>query len=262
MDLAFSDDQRALRDLARQIFETMCTDARLRQIEASSERFDPELWSELARANLLGAGLSEELGGIGGGISAIAIVLEEAGRVTAPVPLWSGFMAASNEQDPERVRAFIAGRERLAYDPGDEVDPRALAGVCAEQLGVSERALEMTATYTAQREQFGKPLGAFQAVQQRAADAYIDVAAMRWTMWEALWRLDEGLPADEHVEIAKVWAAEGGARVLAATQHLHGGMGVDMDYPLHRYTRATRDLELRLGGAGEHLQRLADRLAT
>ena len=89
--------------------------------------------------------------------------------------------------------------------------------------------------YTTQREQFGKPIATFQAVGQRAADAYIDAEAVRLTAWQAVWRLAEGLPATSEVAVAKYWADEGAQRVVHAAQHLHGGMGVDRDYPLHRY---------------------------
>ena len=133
---------------------------------------------------------------------------------------------------------------------------RATVGLCALQVGLAERALQLTAEYTTGREQFGRPLASFQAVQQRAADAYIDVEAMRWTMWEAAWRLSEGLPAAEHVAVAKFWAAEAGQRILAAAQHLHGGIGVDIEYPLYRYTRWSKLVELTLGGANRHLARL------
>jgi alkylation response protein AidB-like acyl-CoA dehydrogenase len=138
----------------------------------------------------------------------------------------------------------------------------ALTGLCALQVGMAERALHMTAEYLTGREQFGRPLAKFQAVQQRAADAYIDVEAMRWTMWQAAWRLDEELPATEEVAIAKFWAADGGHRVLAAAQHLHGGIGVDMEYPLHRYTLGAKHVELMLGGAGRQLSRLGAAMAS
>ena len=91
------------------------------------------------------------------------------------------------------------------------------------------------AEYTKTREQFGKPIATFQAVGQRAADAYVDAEAVRLTAWQAAWRLSEGLPADDELATAKYWAAEGGQRVVHAAVHLHGGVGVDRDYPLHRY---------------------------
>lgn len=134
-------------------------------------------------------------------------------------------------------------------------------GVCATQAGVSEGALRLTATYTSERHQFGSPIATFQAVAHRAADAYIDTQGIRFTMWQAAWRLGEGLPAADEIDVAKVWAADGGHRVALAAQHLHGGIGVDVDYPLHRFFLWAKQLELTLGGATEHLRLLGARLA-
>jgi 3-oxocholest-4-en-26-oyl-CoA dehydrogenase beta subunit len=137
----------------------------------------------------------------------------------------------------------------------------AAVGVCALQLGVAERALRMTAAYTTGREQFGKPIAAFQAVAQRAADAYIAVEAIRVTTWQAAWRLAEELPADDEVAIAKFWASDGAQQVLRGGQHLHGGIGVDVDYPLHRYTLRAKQLELMLGSGTRQLVALGERMA-
>jgi 3-oxocholest-4-en-26-oyl-CoA dehydrogenase beta subunit len=138
---------------------------------------------------------------------------------------------------------------------------RALAGLCAMEAGVVERALRMTAEYTSTREQFGKPIAKFQAVAQRAADAFIDVEAMKWTAWEAVWRLAQGLPADEEIAIAKFWVGDGGHRVVYAAQHLHGGIGIDLDYPLYRSYVWSKQIELTLGSATQHLVRLGAALA-
>jgi alkylation response protein AidB-like acyl-CoA dehydrogenase len=138
---------------------------------------------------------------------------------------------------------------------------RTLAALCAIELGVAEHALKMTAKYTASRRQFGKPIATFQAVAQRAADAYIDLEAMRLATMQAIWRLASGLDATREISIAKFWAAEGGHRVCYAAQHLHGGIGVDTDYPLHHYYLRSRHIELTLGGAHTHLALLGDRLA-
>jgi alkylation response protein AidB-like acyl-CoA dehydrogenase len=138
---------------------------------------------------------------------------------------------------------------------------RATAALCAIQLGVCEQALKMTAEYTSTREQFERPLAAFQAVAQRAADAYIDTEGVRLTAWQAVWRLAEGLPAADEVAVAKFWAAEGGQRVVHAAQHLHGGIGVDVDYPLHRYFLWAKQCELTLGSATPQLVRLGKSLA-
>jgi len=133
---------------------------------------------------------------------------------------------------------------------------RALVGLCAIQLGVSERALRMAAEYTAGREQFGRPIGSFQAVQQRMADGFIDVEAIRWTTWQAAWLIAQGRPADRAARIAKFWAAEAGARVAATTQHVHGGIGIDITYPLHRYFLWAKQNELALGPASRQLAQL------
>jgi alkylation response protein AidB-like acyl-CoA dehydrogenase len=121
--------------------------------------------------------------------------------------------------------------------------------------------VKMTAEYTKTREQFDRVIATFQAVGQRAADAYIDTEGIRLTAWQAIWRLSEDLPAAAEVAVAKFWAAEGGQRVVHAAQHLHGGMGVDVDYPLHRYCLWAKQLELTLGSSIDELDRLGARLA-
>ena len=112
------------------------------------------------------------------------------------------------------------------------------------------------------RKQFGRPIASFQAVSQRAADAYIDNEAVRLTAWQAAWRLDHGLAArrsrSRSPSSGRPKAAQ---RVVHAAHHLHGGMGVDRDYPLHRYFLLAKQLELQLGSATPSLPRLGRLLA-
>jgi len=138
---------------------------------------------------------------------------------------------------------------------------RATAACCALQLGVSEKALEMTAEYTRSRVQFDRPIGSFQAVHQRAGDAFVDLEAMRLTTWQAVWQLTDGRDASDALAVAKYWAAVGGQRLGYACQHLHGGIGIDIDYPLHRYYLWAKQLELTLGSAPVQLERIGTRLA-
>lgn len=138
---------------------------------------------------------------------------------------------------------------------------RALVGLCAMQVGVTERALKLAASYTSEREQFGRPIGSFQAVQQRLADAFIDTEAIRWTTWHAAWLITEGRPAEREAAIAKFWAAEAGARVTASAQQVHGGMGIDVTYPLSRYFLWAKQIELALGSASQQLARLGSTYA-
>src|SRR5204862_3130584 len=101
----------------------------------------------------------------------------------------------------------------------------------------------------------------FQGVAHKAADAYIDIEAMRVTLWQAAWLLSEGRDATNEVLVAKWWAAEGGQHVVHLVQHLHGGMGADVDYPVHRYFLWGKQLEDTLGGASATLARLGDVIA-
>ena len=137
------------------------------------------------------------------------------------------------------------------------------AAMAAHQVGVASAALQQTAAYVSQRVQFGRPLGSMQAVQQRVADAFIDVEAMRSTALRALWALDQA-PHDgttAEVAAAKYWAALGGHRVTHAAQHLHGGMGADVEYPIHRYFLHAKPNSLVLGGAQSMLALIGAEIA-
>jgi hypothetical protein len=370
MDFSFSEDQESLRELARKILADHCTHERLKAIEAQPEWFDRTLWAELAKANLLGVALPEDVGGSGLGLIELAILLEESGRAVAPLPLWPSLVLGAlpvNLFGSEALRkrllpgvaagdvilsaalvetgwdepgvgvtratrdgsqwrldgakacvpaAHLAARVLVPARTGDAaagvflVDPnasgvrlerqrttngepqfemtlsgvtvgadevlgdpagggaivdwtlqRAVAGLCAIGTGVADRAVRMTAEYTTGRKQFGKPLATFQAVAQRAADALIWVDGMRWTTWQAIWRLAEGQPAHEDVMVAKYWAGEGGHFATYAAQHLHGGIGLDLDYPVHRYFLWAKQVDLSLGSATQHLAQLGARMA-
>lgn len=369
MDFSYTDEQQAIIDLAKRLFGERSTHERLKAIERSGgPRFDRELWSEVAKAGLLGIAIPEQYGGAGLGFLELSAILEQVGRTTAAVPLLETVVLGAlpiaefggeahkkailprvvsgdavltaalvePEGDPLRptTKAFAegsgwrldgvkicvpAGRlaERIIVPADvsggvgiflvdaraggvtiDDLDTtsgqpeaslalegvrvgagdimgdakggaailqwmieRATAAYCAVALGVCEEALHLTAEYTKTREQFGVPLASFQAVGHRAADAYVDTEAIRLTSWQAAWRLAAGLPAAAAVAVAKFWAAEGGQRVVHAAQHLHGGIGVDCDYPLHRYFLYAKQLELTLGGATHHLRSIGRMLA-
>jgi acyl-CoA dehydrogenase len=370
MDFSFSDDQRALQELAEQIFTGSADVDRVKAVEASTDRFDRALWHELAAADLLGVVIPERAGGLGFGVVELCLVLEQQGRRVAPVPLLSTLVGAAalaqfGAGDPQdqwvarvlrgdvvlsdafaergannvlrsSVRAeraagggwtlhgtkiavpaahvadgvlvpamtaddaltvflvspasdgvklehnettnreihstmhldgVTSGDDGVVGDVGNgravvrwAVD-RLQIGNCALALGACEEALAMTASYVSGREQFGRPLSTNQGVAIRAADAYIDVECQRVTLWQAAWRLDAGLTVADEIDVAKYWAAEGGQRVVHATQHLHGGMGADVDYPVHRTFLWVKQLENVFGGGTQHLARLGQRIA-
>ncbi|HEV7732481.1 MAG TPA: acyl-CoA dehydrogenase family protein [Candidatus Binatia bacterium] len=368
MDFAFSPDQEALRDLAKQICQDHVTQDRLKAIEQTPDWFDRDLWGALAKASLLGLALPEEYGGVGLGLVELCLVLEQVGGTVAPVPVWATALlgaapiaafgtaeqkakwlpgvvsgdviltAALTEfpaEDPaapetravrdgdgwrlEGVKqcvpaAHLAARVLVPARTGDGtigvflIDPQAqgvtlerqiatnkeplsrmtltgaiaddvlgdpmagtaivewlvdhaTVGLCALELGVVDRALRMTAQYTIERKQFDRAIASFQAVQQRAADAFIDVEGIRLTLWQAAWLLDEGRPAHAEVLSAKFWAADAGHRIAYTAQHLHGGIGVDTDYPLYRYYLWSKAIELTMGSGARQLARLGELIA-
>ena len=342
MEFTFNETQDAVRDLAGQIFRGQATVERVKEIEASDERIDRDLWAELAKADLLGLCLPENDRGGGFGMVELALMLEQQGRTVAPVPLLDTVLAAmaiaehgTDGLQAEWLPGVIAGdtllalaverhpaiepvtvtagrltgsvvsvpyghvaeRVLVATDDGlflaepssreetvltnrgkaahltfdgvagsrvGEVEwllDRYRTGLAAIAVGTCQAALEMTAEYTSNRFQFGRPLSTNQGVVLRAADAYIDLRAIEVTLWQAAWRLDEGLGAHRESLVAKWWASEAGQRIVHATQHLHGGMGADVEYPIHRYFLWGRTIELTLGGPGQQLAALGEELA-
>jgi acyl-CoA dehydrogenase len=318
--------------------------------EESTEAFDRKLWSALAESGLLGVGLSEAAGGLGLGMTELALVCEELGKVVAPVPfvptVLAGLVIAEHgttEQKAHWLPGFADGSVTAAIAPlqsvvdahferdgavltghlvavpwahiadvvlvpvGDRlvmIDP-ASSGVAADRgvatsreiapdlriggassepigeagvvkwlrerwlvllaataAGVTDAALRLTASYTSEREQFGKPLSTFQGVALKAADAYLDTTAIRASARQAAWKLDAGGDPQLEVLTAAWWAAEAGQHCVHLTQHLHGGMGADITYPVHRYFLWGKQIELMLGGASSLLAELGEALMT
>ncbi|MGA7050945.1 MAG: acyl-CoA dehydrogenase family protein [Mycobacterium sp.] len=366
MDFSFSEEQKTVGKVARQLFEARATPEHLTELETRDVRHDAALWRELASSDLLGIALPEAVGGSGGSFLELGVLLSETGRSVAPAPVYAtlllgadtiarhgssavqqeylpavangsriltaalaesgrsdvmtpgtlarrdgqnwrldgskelvpaaqladAIIVAATTDDGPALFLLDKGAEGVDIRPvrttngepfadvilagavvpethrlGDGGDPvgslhtRALVGLATMQVGVTERALRLAASYTSEREQFGRPIGSFQAVQQRMADAFIDVEAIRWTAWHAAWLIAEGRPAQREAAIAKFWAAEAGARVTATAQQVHGGMGIDITYPLSRYFLWAKQIELSLGSASQQLARLGSAYA-
>ncbi|WP_327028868.1 acyl-CoA/acyl-ACP dehydrogenase [Micromonospora sp. NBC_01740] len=155
-----------------------------------------------------------------------------------------------------------AAAEPLAEGPGeDRIDwllRQVWIAVAALQSGVSQAAVRQAADYTSGREQFGVPIATFQAVAHQIADCHIDTEAMEVTYLNALWRETADRPPRAAVHVAKYWAAEAGDRVARTVQHVHGGIGADVTYPIHRYMLWTTQLANTAGSGAWHLQQLAD----
>lgn len=371
MDFDLDDEQTAVTDLTRRILTDSCTPEHLSEVEAGLEWFDRSTWSALAAADLLGLCLPEDVGGGGYGFFESCLLLREAGRAVAPIPLWSTLTAArtiaefgTDDQRRQWLPGVASGEHVLAIAlaeaaapsllplpvadrrgttwslsgicttvtaahvasavvvparAGDELvllivptdapgvrierqdtfnhEPqfhvsfdevrigadaaldladederaitwvldRATVGLCALAAGVAEAGMRLTAAYASERQQFERVIGTFQAVGQRMADCYIDTAAMDLTMLAAASELDvAGLdtPVDPNlVSVAKYWASYGGSRVGHAGLHLHGGISIDLDYPIHRHFLWAKHLEFQLGAGTEQLARIGAQLA-
>lgn len=147
---------------------------------------------------------------------------------------------------------YILGSLDRGWPVVDSTLRKATAIQSAQMVGVAQKALEMTASYATTRIQFERPIGSFQAVQHRIADMMTDVEGARWTSYQAVWRLSKGLPVDRELAIAKAWTSDACQRVTSGAHHIHGGVGMDLDYDLHYYFRWSKALELNLGSAPIH----------
>ena len=377
MNFEFSESQLAVAALAEQVFSGSAGADRVAEVERTTDRFDRELWADLAASDLLGVSIGEEHGGLGLGMVETALVLREQGRRVAPVPLWPTLVlgalpiaefgsrplrdrwlgavasgqavltgalsewGADDAQSPSVTAARLpdgswelngskpavpgAGVADAVVVPARVVDGddrgdlavfvvdldadgvevtlsdttnrelhgeltlrsvvvgedaalggsdgrtivewmlvRAQVAVAAVALGCCEEATAMVAAYTSEREQFGRPLSTNQGVAMRAADCYIDTDCMRVTLLQAAWLIDEGRSPTEIADaaaVAKWWSADAGQRVVHATQHLHGGMGADVDYPVHRYFLWVKQLENTFGGGSSQLAAIGRALA-
>lgn len=132
---------------------------------------------------------------------------------------------------------------------------------CATMIGLCEESMKRTAQYTSERKQFETTIASFQNTTMKMADCYIDIEALRSAYLEALWKLDAGLPCAAEIKVAKYWACAAGHRVTHTCQHLHGGIGADVEYPLHRYYLWFKQMDLMMGGGTKQLADLGQLLA-
>ncbi len=370
MDFSFSDEQRDVQNLAQAILNDKATPERQDALEKQGERYDAQLWAQLAESGLLGVALEAKYGGMNFGFTELCLLIEEVGRTTAPVPvvpvlvssvlpiqrfgtdeqkqrllpgvasgellLTAALMESCNENpatpaltnaraqgqgyvlngsklcvpfadkaqrillsaqtdtgvgvfllDPQASGVSLAPLKVTSQEPQfelllnnvmveakDVIDTgakgasimqwlaeRTSTAYCAMQTGVSDKSMRMTASYTGERQQFDVPIATFQAVGHRAADCYIDVECQRLVTQQAISLLDNEREATTEVEIAKIWTGDCGHRVSFAAQHLHGGVGIDKDYPLWRYCVWSRHIEMILGSSASTLALLGGRIA-
>lgn len=141
------------------------------------------------------------------------------------------------------------------------IEPRAIACLAALQLGVTQRQLRRTVEYVSERRQFDRVIGTFQLVAGQLADGHIALEALRSALWQLVYRIDAGLGVAPQAWATRALANDMGHRVGHAAQHVHGGIGVDVTYPIHRFLYWSRALGAAMGGTEHQLARLGDWLA-
>jgi alkylation response protein AidB-like acyl-CoA dehydrogenase len=357
MNFGLTDEQKDIQNLANQILGDQVTPDELHKYDMwEQERYNGQLWSQLADAGLLGIAVPADQGGMGFGFAELVLFFEECGRVLAPVPAVPSLISALAVQKygDANLQTLLGGvstgevvltaalHEDTTYDAispimsvqggkltgkklcvpyaniatrmlviakdGNEpalfiLDPKdasvthtalktttyepqfivefnntpvqKLGGkdavkflvehytiaLCAYQSGAIEQMVQMTAKYTSEREQFNVKIATFQAVGHRVANCYIDAKCLKLVTLQAVDRLSQGLEAAAQVHAAKIWLGDASHRVSYATQHLHGGMGVDRDYPLWRFALWAKQNELALGSSTQHQIALGELIA-
>ena len=374
MDILPSEEEQMLKNVAREFLEAEVSTALVREMELDGLGYPPALWKQMADLGWLGMSIPEQFGGQGLPITYLGLILEEAGRVMAPVPLHSTMVAAltlaaigtdQQKQDilpavsdgsmvltwavqerdarliPDAIeldakadgdgwilngtkmfvdnfvvaeRCLIAARTSpksgssqgislfivdpngngvnqtalvtLAKDKHSRVDfkdhriertalvgeldegwplveamlDRGTALLCCQMVGAARKDAEMAIEYAKNRVAFGRPIGSFQSVQHMLADMLLHVDGGEMLTFEALWKMDEGLPASVEVSQAKAFCNEKCESVVRTSQVIHGGIGFMMEFDLHLWFRRVTSWSLRLGTTYDHRARIASAL--
>ena len=374
MDILPSEEEQMLKNVAREFLEAEVSTALVREMELDGLGYPPALWKQMADLGWLGMSIPEQFGGQGLPITYLGLILEEAGRVMAPVPLHSTMVAAltlaaigtdQQKQDilpavsdgsmvltwavqerdarliPDAIeldakadgdgwilngtkmfvdnfvvaeRCLIAARTSpksgssqgislfivdpngngvnqtalvtLAKDKQSRVDfkdhriertalvgeldegwplveamlDRGTALLCCQMVGAARKDAEMAIEYAKNRVAFGRPIGSFQSVQHMLADMLLHVDGGEMLTFEALWKMDEGLPSSVEVSQAKAFCNEKCESVVRTSQVIHGGIGFMMEFDLHLWFRRVTSWSLRLGTTYDHRARIASAL--
>jgi alkylation response protein AidB-like acyl-CoA dehydrogenase len=329
VDFEFTDEQLALRDLARDLFEKESPPTRLRELWEGAAR-DEAVWRTMGEAGLLGVTVPADFGGVGGDDVDLALVLEEAGRAALPEPLletvavgapllaaagtreqkaeWLPRIASGDaliavqlggapfaadadlaglllcEQDGElhavpkgsfavrpvvsedrarrlfAVSATCSAATRMDGDAaaGERAFLRGAVAAAGVLNGVAQKLLEMTIAHVKARLQFGRPVGSFQAVKHKLADAHVAVASARAATWYAAYALASSLEdASVAASAAKAYASDAEALANAAALQCHAGIGFTWEHDLHLWLKRGKALEQAWGSAREHRERIA-----
>ncbi|MDX3569466.1 acyl-CoA dehydrogenase family protein [Streptomyces sp. ID05-47C] len=295
MRFQLSEDQRALRDGVREVLARRFGPRELRAAADGPPALDRALWRALGDAGFFALRLPESEGGVGLGLPEVVLAFEEAGRVLLPGPLIATHLAAGRVPGAAtgetvvtavdgglvewltEADVVVGGGERGAAGPGAVAvrsvdpltplhrvpaggpeaapDPVAVLLTAAEQLGGATRACELAVQHARTREQFGQPIGGFQAVKHLCAELLVRVEVARAAVYAAAVTAD---PAD--IAAARLLADEAAVRGARDCLQVYGGMGFTWDVEVHLVLKRAWVRTRRTGGATESEELLAREL--
>ena len=371
MDVLPSEEEQMVKNLAREFLEGECPPSLARAMEVDELGYPPELWKKMAELGWPALALPERYGGQGMPLTYLGLILEEAGRAIAPVPLHSTMMAAltiaghGNEAQREEILPRVCNGDLILTWAFTESDPRFIpeavkihtiedgdhlvltgtkmfvdnleaseicllacrtapasadnegislllvdtrspgisntplttlakdkqsrvtfdgvrvpkanlvgelnlgwpivqwmlergtALLCAQMVGATRKDAEMAIEYAKNRVAFGRPIGAFQSIQHLCADMTLWVDGAQMLTYEALWKMDQGMPASVEISQAKAFCNDKCEAVVRSSQSIHGGIGFMMEFDLHLWFRRVTSWTMRLGTSFEHRANVA-----
>jgi alkylation response protein AidB-like acyl-CoA dehydrogenase len=192
------------------------------------------------------------------GLTLFIVDINTAGITVKPLPTIAGDKQGEVVFEDVRVTADnVLGERNRAWPHIENIVRRAAVARCAEMVGLAQKALDISLEYAKERIAFGHPIGAFQSIQHRCADMLIDLDSSRFATYQAAWRLNEGLPAEKEVAIAKAWVGQACRRVMTSAHQIHGAIGFTEDHTLHHYTKKARACEFSFGDVDSNLEKIA-----
>ncbi|MER6538270.1 acyl-CoA dehydrogenase family protein [Streptomyces sp900105755] len=285
-------DQEAVREGMRELLGRRFDGAALRAAAGGPARLDRGLWRELGAAGFFALRLPEADGGVGLGLPEAVLVFEEAGRALLPGPLVATHLAAADVPGAATGEAVVARVDGGLVEwlaeadavtggasgavpvrsadpltplhrvpgpvPGPALgppDPVAVLLTAAEQLGTATRVCELAVQHARTRVQFGRPVGAFQAVKHLCADMLVRAETARAAVYAAAVTAD---PVD--VATARLLADEAAVRGARDCLQVHGGMGFTWESEVHLHLKRTWVRSLRGGVNTESEEMLAAEL--